>query len=60
MQAAFEELKNAPCLAFSDPNGEFEVTTDASEDVKAIGAVLTQNDHSMPYESVRRGGQGQG
>src|SRR6266513_3408759 len=40
MQTAFKEIKkaltSAPCLALPDPNGEFEVITDASEDAKAI------------------------
>ena len=46
MQTAFDALKealtSASCLALPDPNGEFEVTTDASEDTKTVGAVLTQ------------------
>ena len=53
MQTAFDELKqaltSAPCLALPDPDGEFEVTTDASEDAKAVGAVLTQNGHPVAY-----------
>jgi Reverse transcriptase (RNA-dependent DNA polymerase)/RNase H-like domain found in reverse transcriptase/Integrase zinc binding domain/Chromo (CHRromatin Organisation MOdifier) domain/Aspartyl protease len=57
MQAAFDELKkvltSAPCLALPDPDGEFEVTTDASEDAKAVGAVLMQNGHPVAYESTK-------
>jgi RNase H-like domain found in reverse transcriptase len=57
MQTAFEGLKtaltSAPCLVLADPDGEFEVTTDASEDAKAVGAVLTQNDHPAAYESAK-------
>ena len=57
MQAAFDELKkaltSAPCLALPDPDGEFEVTTDASEDAKAVGAVLMQNGHPVAYESKK-------
>ena len=57
MQAAFDELKkaltSAPCLALPDPDGEFEVTTDASEDAKAVGAVLTQNGHPVAFESKK-------
>jgi hypothetical protein len=51
MLEAFQQLKDAltpaPCLQLPDPNGEFEVTTDASEDAKAIGAILTQNGHPV-------------
>ena len=57
MQDAFDELKkaltSAPCLALPDPDGEFEVTTDASEDAKAVGAVLMQNGHPVAYESTK-------
>src|SRR5213078_3120564 len=57
MQTAFKEIKkaltSAPCLALPDPNGEFEVITDASEDAKAVGAVLVQNSHPVPYESKK-------
>ena len=57
MQTAFKEIKkaltSAPCLALPDPNGEFEVITDASEDAKAIGAVLVQNGHPVAYESKK-------
>ena len=57
MQTAFDALKkaltSAPCLALPDPDGEFEVTTDASEDAKAVGAVLTQNGHPVAYESTK-------
>ena len=57
MQTAFDALKealtSAPCLALPDPDGEFEVTTDASEDAKAVGAVLTQDGHPVAYESTK-------
>src|SRR5439155_4833290 len=57
LQIAFKEIKkaltSAPCLALPDPNGEFEVITDASEDTKAIGAVLVQNGHPVAYESKK-------
>jgi hypothetical protein len=57
MQTAFDTLKkaltSAPCLALPDPDGEFEVTTDASEDAKAVGAVLTQNGHPVAFESTK-------
>ena len=57
MQTAFDALKkaltSASCLALPDPDGEFEVTTDASEDAKAVGAVLMQNDHPVAYESTK-------
>src|SRR5204862_3874394 len=46
-------LTSAPCLALPDPNGEFEVITDASEDAKAVGAVLVQNGHPVAYESTK-------
>jgi len=57
MVQAFETLKDAltkaPCLRIPDPDGEFEVITDASEDAKAIGAVLMQNGHPVAYESKK-------
>jgi transposase InsO family protein len=57
MQTAFVKLKEAlttaPCLILPDPDGEFEVTTDASEDAKAVGAVLVQNGHPVAYESKK-------
>ena len=57
MLKAFQQLKDtltsAPCLKLPDPNGEFEVTTDASEDAKAVGAVLTQNGHPVAFESKK-------
>jgi RNase H-like domain found in reverse transcriptase len=57
MLEAFQQLKDAltsaPCLKLPDPNGEFEVTTDASEDAKAVGAVLTQNGHPVAFESKK-------
>jgi len=57
MYDAFKDLKNAlisaPCLAIPDPDGEFEVTTDASEDAKAVGCVLTQNGHPVAFDSKK-------
>src|SRR5947207_5326140 len=57
MQTAFDELKkaltSASYLALPDPDGEFEVTTDASEDAKAVGAVLMQNGQPVAYESTK-------
>jgi hypothetical protein len=57
MLEAFQQLKDAltssPCLKLPDPNGEFEVITDASEDAKAVGVVLTQNDHPVAFESKK-------
>ena len=57
MQTAFDALKkaltSASCLALPDPDGEFEVTTDASEDAKTVGAILMQNDHPVAYESTK-------
>ena len=37
-------------MQLPDPNGEYEVTTDASEDEATVGAVLTQNGHPIAYE----------
>ena len=55
MHKAFEALKDAltttPCLQISDPNGDFEVTTDASENAEAIEAVFMQNEHLVAFES---------
>ena len=57
MQTAFDALKetltSASCLALPDPDDEFEVITDASEDAKTVGAVLMQNDHPVAYESTK-------
>ena len=57
MQTAFDTLKealtSASCLALSDSNDEFEVTTDTSEDAKAVEAVLMQDDHPVAYESTK-------
>jgi RNase H-like domain found in reverse transcriptase/Reverse transcriptase (RNA-dependent DNA polymerase) len=54
MEIAFETVKSKlseePCLQIADPNGDFEVTTDASEDAKAVGVVLTQDGHPIAYE----------
>ena len=54
---AFEELKIAiisdPCLQLPDPEGEYEVTTDASEDEFTVGAVLTQYGHPIAFESKK-------
>ena len=57
MEGAFQDLKdaltNAPCLQLPDPDDEFEVTTDASEEAKAVGCVLTQNGHPVAFESKK-------
>jgi hypothetical protein len=57
MQHSFEMVKQKlseyPCLKIADPNGDFEVTTDASEEAKAVGAVLTQDGHPVAYESKK-------
>src|SRR5947207_11059299 len=57
MAQAFKDLKqaliNKPCLQLPDPDGEYEVTTDASEDEATVGAVLTQNGHLIAYESKK-------
>jgi hypothetical protein len=57
MEGAFHDLKDAlirpPCLQLPDPDDEFEVTTDASEDAKAVGCVLTQNGHPIAFESKK-------
>ena len=57
MQAAFDQLKkaltSASCLVLPDSDGEFEVITDASEDAKAVGAVLMQKGHPVAFESAK-------
>jgi hypothetical protein len=57
MIQAFDALKKAltsdPCLQLPDPDGEYEVTTDASEEEATVGAVLTQNGHPIAYESKK-------
>ena len=57
MRTTFDVLKevltSASCLALSDPDDEFEVIMDASEDAKAVDAILTQNDHPVAYESTK-------
>src|ERR1700731_633811 len=57
MLEAFQRLKDAlttaSCLKLPDPDREFEVTTDASEDAKAVGAVLTQDGHPVAFESKK-------
>jgi tRNA G46 methylase TrmB len=57
MLEAFQRLKDALTIALYlkllDPDGEFEVTTDASEDAKAVSAVLTQDDYSVAFESKK-------
>jgi Reverse transcriptase (RNA-dependent DNA polymerase)/RNase H-like domain found in reverse transcriptase/Integrase zinc binding domain/Aspartyl protease len=52
-EMAKQKLSEEPCLKIADPNGEFEVTTDASEDAKAVGAVLTQDGHPIAFESKK-------
>ena len=55
MEYAFKALKqaliNKPCLQLPDPDSEYEVTTNASEDEATVGAVLMQNGHPIAYES---------
>ncbi|GAO51744.1 hypothetical protein G7K_5837-t1 [Saitoella complicata NRRL Y-17804] len=55
MQHAFEKVKVAlstrPVLKIPDPEEDFEVYADASEDAKAIGAVLMQKGQPVAYES---------
>jgi hypothetical protein len=46
-------LTTAPCLMLPDPDGDFDVTTDASEDEASVGAVLTQNGHPVAFESKK-------
>ena len=57
MQSAFDALKkaltSASCLALSNPDGKFEVIIDASEDAKAVGAILMQDGHPVVYESTK-------
>jgi hypothetical protein len=57
MSSAFQLVKIAlttsPCLILPDPEGDFEVTTDASEDEASVGAVLTQNNHPVAFESKK-------
>ena len=57
MVQAFNDLKTAltndPCLKLPDPDGEYEVTTDASEDEATVGAVLTQYGHPIAFESKK-------
>ena len=57
MIQAFNDLKKAltndPCLKLPDLDGEYEVTIDASEDEATVGAVLTQYDHSIAFESKK-------
>ncbi|GBP23651.1 Retrovirus-related Pol polyprotein from transposon 17.6 [Eumeta japonica] len=42
-------LTNAPILSYPDYNSTFTLTTDASD--KALGAVLSQNQHPISYAS---------
>jgi hypothetical protein len=55
MIQAFEKLKemlcSTPVLIIPDPTGTFEVTTDASEDAMAVGAVLSQDNWPVAFES---------
>jgi hypothetical protein len=57
MLEAFQRLKDALttalCLKLPDPDGEFKVITDASEDAKAVSAVLTQDGHPVAFESKK-------
>ena len=57
MTRAFYNLKKALtndlCLQLPDPDSEYEVTTDASEDEATVGAVLTQYEHPIAFESKK-------
>jgi RNase H-like domain found in reverse transcriptase len=57
MQMIFDALKealtSASYLALPDPDGEFEVTMNTSEDAKTVDAILTQNDHPVTFESMK-------
>ena len=57
MVQAFNDLKTAltndPCLQLPDPDGEYEVTTDTSEDEATVGAILTQYGHPITFESKK-------
>jgi hypothetical protein len=57
MEEAFQDLKDAlilaPCLQLPDPDGEFGVTADASEEAKAVGCILTQNGYPVAFESKK-------
>ena len=57
MIQAFHALKQAltndPCLKLPDLDGEYEVTIDASEDEATVGAVLTQYEHPIAFESKK-------
>ena len=48
-----ETLTNDPCLKLPDLDGEYEVTTNASEDKATIGAVLIQYEHPITFESKK-------
>jgi hypothetical protein len=43
----------ASCLKLLDPDREFEIIIDASEDAKAVSAVLTQDGYSVAFESKK-------
>ena len=57
MLEVFQRLKDALttalCLKLLDLDREFEVIIDASEDAKAVGAVLTQDSYSVAFESKK-------
>jgi RNase H-like domain found in reverse transcriptase len=42
-----------PAYNYPTPDGEYEVTTDASEDESTVGAVLTQYGHPIAFESKK-------
>lgn len=48
-----EKLCSSPVLKIPDPHQSFEVTTDASESARAIGAVLSQDGHPCAFESKK-------
>jgi hypothetical protein len=47
-------LTNDPCLQLPDPDGEYEVNTDASENEATVVTVLTQYGHPIAFESKKR------
>jgi hypothetical protein len=57
MLEAFQRLKDAlttaSYLKLLDSDREFEVIIDASEDAKAVSAVLTQDSYSIAFESKK-------
>jgi hypothetical protein len=48
-----DSLTSAPCLILTDPEGDFDITTDTSKEESSISAVLTQNSHPVAFESKK-------